>query len=135
MESAEAVVESKTSGAVQRNWRVPAEFPLCPQPGQEKPLQAYFDSLEDDAVFAVSQFGQTNVVKAALFSESSSLLVLGALGKESVKPWSLAKLTYEGGTFVHESRGTFFTLEGAEKQFTLIQGLPWEGGDTFDDYC
>ena len=39
------------------------------------------------------------------------------------------------GKFVHESCGTFFALEGAEKQFTLIQGLPWEGGETFDDYC
>jgi hypothetical protein len=52
-----------------------------------------------------------------------------------VKPWSLAKVTYEGGRFVHESCGTFFALEGAEKQFTLIQGLPWEGGDSIDDYC
>ena len=44
-------------------------------------------------------------------------------------------ITYEDGLFVHESRGTFFTLEGAEKEFTLIKGLPWEGGDTFDDLC
>ena len=131
----EAFVESKTSGAVQRNWRVPAEFPLSPQSGHEKPLEAYFDSLEVDAVFAVSRFGQTKVIKAALSSESTALFVLGAHGKEAIKPWSLAKVTYEGGSFVHENRGTFFDPEGAEKQFTLIQGLPWEGGETIDDYC
>jgi hypothetical protein len=53
----------------------------------------------------------------------------------AVKPWSLAKVTHEGGKFVHESCGTFFALDGAEKQFTLIQGLSWQGGDSIDDYC
>lgn len=134
-EEAEAHVESKTSGAVQRNWRVPAEFPLSPQLGHEKPLEAYLDRLDEDAVFAVSRFGQTKVVQAALGSEGTALFVLGAQGDEAVKPWSLARVTYEGDSFVHESCGTFFTLEGAEKQFTLIQGLPWDGGETFDDYC
>lgn len=134
-EEAESLVESRTPGAVQRNWRLPAEFPLSPQPSQEKTLEAYFDSLKEDAVFAVSRFGRTKVVKAALGSDSAELFVLGELGEEAVKPWSLAKVTYEGGRFVHESRGTFFALEGAEKQFTLIQGLPWEGGDSIDDYC
>ena len=98
-------------------------------------MEAYFESLEEDAVFAVSLFGQTRVVKAALGSESTALFVLGAQGEEAVKPWSLAKVTYEDGSVVHESRGTFFTLEGAEKQYTLIQGLSWEGGETFDDGC
>jgi hypothetical protein len=134
-EEAESFVESRTPGAVQRNWRLPAEFPLCPQPGQEKTLEAYFDSLKEDAVFAVARFGQTKVVKAALSSDSAALFVLGELGEEAVKPWSLAKVTNEGGRFVHESCGTFFALEGAEKRFTLIQGLPWDGGDSIDDYC
>jgi hypothetical protein len=134
-EEAGSLVESKTPGAVQRNWRLPAEFPLSPQPGQEKTLEAYFQSLKEDAVFAVSRFGQTTVVKSALGSECAALFVLGELGEGAVKPWSLAKVTYEGGRFVHESCGTFFALEGAEKQFTLIQGLPWEGGDSIDDYC
>jgi hypothetical protein len=134
-EEAGLLVESRTPGAVQRNWRLPAEFPLSPQLGQEEALEAYFESLKEDAVFAVSRFGQTRVVKAALGSESVALFVLGELGEGAVKPWSLAKVTYEGGRFVHESCGTFFALEGAEKQFTLIQGLPWEGGDSIDDYC
>ena len=131
----ETLVESKTPGAVQRNWRVPAEFPLSPQSGHEKPLEAYFDSLEVDTIFAVSRFGQTKVVKAALSSESTALFILGTFGEEAIKPWSLAKVTYESSSFVHESCGTFFAPEGAEKQFTLIQGLPWEGDDSIDDYC
>ena len=45
------------------------------------------------------------------------------------------KITFENGFYIHESQGTFFTLEGAEKQFTLAQGLEWAGGDSIDDYC
>jgi len=44
-------------------------------------------------------------------------------------------VTFEDGRFVHESQGTFFTVEGAEKNFALAQGVPWEGGDTFDDFA
>lgn len=131
----EALVASRTPGAVQRNWRVPAEFPLSPQSDYAEPLKAYFDSLKADSIFAVSPFGQTAVVKAAWSTDGTALFVLGAHGEEAIKPWSLAKVTYEDGSFVHESRGTFFTPEGAEKQFTLIQGLPWAGGDSIDDYC
>ena len=134
-ETREALVQSKTPGAVQRYWRVPAEFPLCPNPDHEKPLKAYLDRLEEDAIFAVSPWGQTQVSKAATNSEGSSLFILGALVGQAVKPWSLAKVTYEGGTFVHENCGTFFAFDGADKQFTLIQGLPWEGGNSIDDYC
>lgn len=134
-EKGEFLVASKTPGAVQRNWRVPAEFPFSPQSGREKPLEAYFDGLEVDAVFAVTRFGHTKVVQTALSTNGTELFVLGAQEGEAVKPWSLAKVTYENGKLVHESRGTFFTPEGAEKQFTLIQGLPWEGGDSIDDYC
>lgn len=135
VKEAETLVESRTPGAVQRNWRVPAEFPLAPQSGREKPMERYFQSLREGTVFAVSRFGPTKVVRVALGSNPIALFVLGEHGEGEVKPWSLAKVTHEGGKFVHESRGTFFTLEGAEKQFTLIQGLPWEGGDSIDDYC
>jgi hypothetical protein len=33
------------------------------------------------------------------------------------------------------SLGSFFTKEGAEKQFCLAQDLEWFGGDSVDDYC
>lgn len=134
-ENTKSLIASKTPGAVQRNWRLPAVFPLSPQSISDKPLEAYFEGLGPEAVFAVTRFGQTKVVQAALSHNRTELFVLGEQDGEAVKPWSLARITYETGEFVHESRGTFFTPQGAEKQFTLIQGLPWEGGDSIDDYC
>jgi hypothetical protein len=47
----------------------------------------------------------------------------------------LAEITYQNDVFVHNSLGTFFEKDGAEKQFTLAQGLEWTGTDTIDDNC
>lgn len=132
---ANPIVNSRTPGAVQRNWRVPATFPLCPNPDRLMPLRTYFENLDEDAVFVVTPFGQSKVIKKSLSSSGDELFVLGSQEAGAVKPWSLAKVTYEDGQFVHESHGTFFARDGAEKRFALIQGLPWEGGDSIDDYC
>jgi len=129
------LVKSLTPGAVQRNWRTPAEFPLSPKSGARRSLISYYEKIEEDAVFGISRFGQTRAIKAALSTDKGSLFVLGAQEGNPIKPWSLARVTHEGEFLVHESCGTFFTPEGAEKQYTLVQGLPWEGGDTFDDLC
>ena len=129
------LVSSKTPGAVQRNWNVPAEFPLCPDVLDETPLATYHSRLTEGETAVISPWGETKVGKAAIAADGSAVFLLGDHGSEAVKPWSLAQITFEDGQYVHESCGTFFTPEGAEKEFTLIQGLPWEGGDTFDDYC
>lgn len=55
-------------------------------------------------------------------------------GEENpVKPYSLAEVTYQDEVFVHNSLGTYSRKEGVEKQFTLLQGLEWTGGETFDE--
>ena len=33
------------------------------------------------------------------------------------------------------ARARFLCATGAEKALTEAQGLPWERGETFDDYC
>ncbi len=45
-EGTEGFFPSRTPGAAQRKWRVPAEFPACPPPVQEKPLEVYFERLK-----------------------------------------------------------------------------------------
>ncbi len=128
-------VLSKTPGAVQRKWKVPAEFPLCPETTDGTPLATYYERLQQGTIVAISPYGVTKVGKAASSSDGERLLILGEHGPDAIKPWSLTQVTFEDGRFVHESQGTFFTGEGAEKHFVLAQGLPWEGGDTFDDFA
>jgi HNH endonuclease len=129
------LVTSKTPGAVQRNWQVPASFPLCPDTMDSTPLLTYFSRLKKGAVAVVCPWGETWVGDVALVDGDKSIYLLGEQGDDAIKPWSMARITFEDGQFVHESQGTFFMRDGAEKAFALAQGLPWAGGDVFDDYC
>lgn len=129
------LVVSETPGALQRNWKIPAIFPLCPETSVNDPLGTYFARLFIGDVAVISPYGKTVISDTAMPPDGGSILLLGEHGKDSVKPWSLTQIFFEDGYFVHESHGMFFTLEGAEKEFTLAQGLAWDGDETFDDLC
>jgi hypothetical protein len=127
---------SLTPGAAQRNWRTPSEFPNTPQETGNNPLVVYANNLKSGSVFSQNQYGASLVVNSGFSQDRQSLYVMteSSEGDRSVKRYALAKITYEDGLFIHAGH-TFFTKEGAEKQFTLAQGLEWTGGDTFDDLC
>lgn len=128
------LIESRTPGATQKNWKTPSEFPLCPSEIGANALDEYRERLKNGEVFSRNDFGESKVVSAEL-SESSETLVVLCKYPSDVKDWSLARVSVEDRLFVHEGLGTFFTLEGATKQYVLKRGLKWEGGDTIDDYC
>lgn len=128
------LIESKTPGAIQKNWKMPSEFPLCPPETGENALDQYRERLKDGEIFSRNNFGDSKVVSAALSEGSEKLLVLCNI-PSGVKDWALARVSVEDQLYVHENLGTFFTLEGATKQYVLKRGLKWEGGDTIDDYC
>jgi hypothetical protein len=124
---------SQTPGAVQKNWKIPSLFPNCPSSVNEVSLSEYFRKLEEGAIFSQNQYGDSKVISVALLEQSNALFVLCKI-PNVVKDWSLAKVTIEDQSFVHENLRSFFTLEGAKKQFTLAQGVEWDGEDTIDDY-
>lgn len=131
------LILSSTLNAAQRNWKVPSEFPFCPQDITDDPISTYFENLQTGSLFFRNDIYSSLVLKCAISDDRQSIYVLSesTIGKESIKPWALAKITYENGLFVHTSLYSFFTLEGAEKQYCLAQGLEWAGGDSIDDYC
>ena len=126
-------IESKTPGAVQKNWKTPSEFPFCPSDIGETSLDQYLKNLKSGEVFARNKYGESLVHSADYSENSETLLVLCNL-PTGEKKWSLARISIEDQQLVHESIGTFFSLDGARKQFTLGRGLKWEGGDSIDDY-
>lgn len=128
---------SKTPNAVQKNWKIPCEFPYCPQEHSEEPIADYAEKLLTGTVFCRNDVYSSLVSKCALSEDRQLLYVLtqSSEGKNVVKPWALAKISYENGLFVHTSHQNYFTQEGAEKQYCLAQGLEWNGGDSIDDYC
>ena len=131
-ESASLVVDSLSLLAKQKDWRTPTAFVCCPKQIEENPIQSYMERLSEDAVFATNQYGESRVVKYTLLDDRAILLIVD--GATSSKPFGLVKITYEDGYYLHTSLGTFLTPEGADKRFTLAQGLEWTGGDSIDDY-
>lgn len=129
-------IPSLTLGATQRNWRTPTEFPYTPQASGDSSLIAYAENIKTGEVFCHNEYSTSLVVSCGFSEDRQSFYVMTESSKkeDAVKPYALVKITYENGLFVH-SGCTFFSKEGAEKQFTLAQGLEWSGGDSIDDYC
>ena len=127
------IFDSLTSLAKQRKWMTPVAFVCCPTEIDGDPIQCYLKNLSKDAVFAENQYGKSTVVKYATI-DNNAIVIITTI-PSGVKSFGLAKVTFERGYYIHTSLGSFFTGEGAEKEFTLEQGLVWTGGDTFDDYC
>lgn len=131
-----SIIVSKTLNAEQRNWKIPSEFPCCPQEYAEEPILTYFKKLESGAVFCRNNVYSSSVLKSSISDDHQSIHVISkSIENEALKPWALAEITYENRFFIHTSLGSFITLEGAEKHYCLAQGLEWSGGDSIDDYC
>ena len=130
------LTESLTPNAAQRNWKTPSEFPFCPQNIKENLLPNYAKSLKRGEIFSRNQYYSSIIEDFAISNDKTTLWIMCKKGSDdnAIKAWSLAQVTCENELFVHENLGSFFKKDGAEKQFTLAQGLEWTGGETFNDY-
>ena len=132
------IISSLTPNAVQKaqNWRTPSEFPCCPQEKYENPIITYSKNLKVGDIFSLNQFTSSLIERFAIAKDENTLWIMCKSGDENpIKPYSLAEVTYQNDVFVHNSLGTYFQKDGAEKEFTLVQGLEWTGGETFDYLC
>lgn len=129
------LTESLTPNAAQKNWKTPSEFPFCPQNITDNLVTNYAQDLKRGEIFSRNQYSNSIIEDFATSKDKNTLWIMCKSSDDNaIKPWSLAQVTYENEMFVHENLGSFFKKDGAEKQFTLAQGLEWTGGDTFDDY-
>ena len=123
--------QSLTPMAIQRNWKTPTAFPMCPNEPDADSLSEYADRLTFGIIFSENQFGSTPTVVAEF--GNGCLSVLTNMPSSSVKDWALAKVTVEDGKFVHQAVRTYFTLQGALKEHCKLIGEPFD--DSIDDYC
>lgn len=129
------ITESLTYLAVQRNWRTPSEFPLCPDEITDYPLFDYINRIVLGSVFSRNKYGVSNV-EAFNISRDGSCISIICCVMNGIKDWAVAKVTYEDGKFVHESRGSYFEHIGAVKEHCKLIGEPCDGlGESIDDYC
>ena len=127
------LIDSLTPLAKQKDWKTPTTFVCCPTEIDGDPILCYLKKLSANAIFAENQYGKSIIVKYAIIDKNAIVIITTI--SSSVKPLGLVKVTFEEGYYLHTNLGSFFTEEGAEKEFVLAQGLEWTGGDTFDDYC
>lgn len=131
-------IESLTPLALQRNWRTPSEFPMCPEEISDTPLHEYASRLECGSVFSRNRYGES-IVDSAVLSKDGACLSVICIIDSGIKDYAVSKVTFENGKFIHASHGTFISYEGAHKAHCDLIGLPWEMPEGYkgciDDYC
>jgi hypothetical protein len=131
LDQAETLSPSLTSLAVQVRWRVPTEFPACPDELTDDALLLYESRLSFGSIFARNQLSTSLVVHRHLGDDS--LIVLTHFAGEAIKDWAVAHVSIRDGLFHHRSESTFSSLKGALKHFCGLTGE--DLGDSIDDYC
>lgn len=130
-----AFTTSLTPCAVQKNWKTPSEFWLCPKESKDNCIESYAGNLKIGVVFSCNKYSKSLIENFATSKDKNILWVMcKSSDEDAIKPSTLAQVTYENELFVHENLGSFFKKEGAEKKFIHAQGLEWTDGDTFDDF-
>ena len=133
-EEKDNVCASLTPTAKQRNWTTPTEFVCCPTMMGDDPISAYLENMAEGKVLSVDCYGESKIVKFVK-SDQNAILAINHIPSR-IKPFALVKITYENGYYVHTNMGSFFTDIGAEKYYTLAQGLEWTGEECpLDDNC
>ena len=125
---------SLTKNAIQKNWKTPSDFPICPQGVLDNFIRSYAVNLKIGEIFSCNKYLKYIIEDFASSKDEDTLWILCKSNDENaIKAWSLAQVTYENDIFVHSNLGSFFKRIGAEKQFTLVQGLEWNGENSIDD--
>lgn len=125
------LIESLTPNCLQ-NWYQPTEFLCCPT--DDLSLEHYYNNIKPDKIFSKNKYCVLKTIKCALCDNFIAVLCLNE-EEQPIKPYILSKIEFNNGVFYHYNEHSFFHEDGAEKYYTLLQGLKWTGGDVFDDYC
>ena len=122
--------------AVQKDWKTPTDFPLCPVDVSDSALLDYYNNLSKGKLLTKNGYGATQIIDYAINKENTHIWVLCKRTEENpIKPCVLTGIYVENGKYIHENLHSFFEEKGGYKQFTLAQGKEWTGGDGIDDYC
>ncbi len=135
-ENIHLVNANSPSSAVQKNWKTPTDFPLCPLEVSDTALLDYYGNLSKGKLLTSNVYGSTKILDYAINENNTYIWVLCKRTEdEPIKPWTLAGIYTDNGKFVHENLHSFFEEQGGYKKFTLAQGKEWRGENGIDDGC
>lgn len=126
-------IQSDSPMALQRNWKTRGAFPSCPDSVEGDALSEYVGRLVPGALFFASRFGG-GVVEVAGVS-GPLIAVVSRMPDSAVKGWAVATVFVEDGRFVHESKGTYFSREGAFNTYNRLLHIEAPHVECIDDYC
>lgn len=137
----EFLVQSKyPSNAWQKYWKTPTKFHCCPLEINSNTITNYYNQLIIGKTYCSTIYYDSDnpshqvIVDKAFLDNEKSILVL-SYSEYSIKQYALSKIYLSNDKIIHMSMGTFFSENGARKQFVITQGLEWHGEDSIDDYC
>lgn len=113
--------DSITPNVVQVKWRIPTEFPLCPQDQCSEPLEEYKKCLNPGVVFSRNYYNESIVVDTEFVDDNNVLLVLCIGIYEGENVWYLVKVTYKDDLFYHKSIYMYFSETEAKEEFASIK--------------
>lgn len=122
--------ESLTPSVIQVRWKVPSEFPCCPSSTHEGSLADYAEQLTFGTEFVRNDYYNGLVVQCG-FGEDG--LVVLTHSPSGIKDWAITHVSVKDEFFFHRSAGTYFSLQGALKEFCQLTGE--EFSESIDDYC
>ncbi|AMV13830.1 hypothetical protein SCO11_01990 [Legionella pneumophila serogroup 1] len=103
-------------------------FPRCPKELKVFPIDDYFQNLKIGAVFACNDDSPKLIILEFVKTKNnSSILVMcereGIMSeREGFKPWLIAQIKFENGSFVHSNLGSYFEKDEVDNEFYSLQG-------------
>ena len=116
------------------NARKSTKFYCCPHHVSSSPLQEYYDNIEIGMLFASNSYAKPFVFDKANAIDNKSFVVLGKDIYKAVKPWVVYSVSWNGRDYYYRVKA-HFDYQSALKDFTLLQGIEWRGGNTLSDEC
>jgi hypothetical protein len=115
-------------------WKTRTKFLCCPFQISKNPIYDYFLNLKIGIAFSLNSFVSYNIEEFAI-SDNHNKIWLICNSNSYPKPYALIEIAFDGKFFLHTLIDSYLTKNGATKEFNLIRGIDWTGGDTLDDYC
>ena len=113
---------------------LPTKFYCIPQQITDNPLHAYYDNTQIGMLFASNKYAKPFVFDKAISQDEKYFVMMGKDIYGAVKPWVIYVITWNGKDYYH-CVYSHFDYKSALKDFTIIQGKTWLGGETLSDLC
>ena len=124
--------KSLTPNAYQ-DWRIPTEFPCCPDIITENPIEKYYQNLKKNKLFSKNQYYTSHVIKADFNKKNNCILVeVTSLNKDKTNYYSLFEIHYKYNYYIHYYKKQFETIDECDIIYDYILGkIPFDDQNPF----